>query len=462
RQAFASWAARQRQALDDGAARDLARQFAREYRDLEIGYNALDAEIRSKSPRYAALAKPRPLTLAQVQQSILDPDTMLLAFALGEARSYLWAVSKDRYSVHELPPGAEIGQVAQQVYARATARLALTGTPAERKQMAEENDFLFGEQAAHLSDVLFGPVAGDLAGKRLVVVADGPLQYVPFAALPEPGRAAAALPLIEGHEVVSLPSASALAVMRREAAGRAMPPGSVAVLGDPVFERDDPRLRAVLRALGQPAGPASAAARPPAGTSLRLARLAATRLEARAIVEAAGPERSLVRLGFDASRDTAMSPELDRYRVVHFATHGVLDNDNPGMSGIMLSLFDGRGRPQDGFLRLHDIYGMSLPAELVVLSACSTALGRQVDGEGLVGVVRGFMYAGAKRVVASLWKVDDEATGELMRRFYEGMFRKGLSPAAALREAQTGLRRQPRWQAPFYWAAFSLQGEWRP
>ncbi|MGE5198739.1 MAG: tetratricopeptide repeat protein, partial [Rhodospirillaceae bacterium] len=162
RQAFASWAARQRQALDDGAAPDLARQFAREYRDLEIGYNALDAEIRSRSPRYAALAKPRPLTLAQVQQSIVDRDTMLLVFALGETRSYLWAVSNDRYRVHELPPGAEIGQVAQQVYARATARLALTGTPAERKRMAEENDFLFGEQAAHLSDVLFGPVAGDL------------------------------------------------------------------------------------------------------------------------------------------------------------------------------------------------------------------------------------------------------------------------------------------------------------
>jgi CHAT domain-containing protein len=170
----------------------------------------------------------------------------------------------------------------------------------------------------------------------------------------------------------------------------------------------------------------------------------------------------LKRLDFAASRAAAMSPELGRYRVVHFATHGVFDNDSPGMSGIMLSLFDSRGRPQDGFLRVHDIYRLHLPADLVVLSACSTALGRNVSGEGLVGVVRGFMYAGAKRVVASLWKVDDEATGELMRRFYEGMLVNRLPAAAALREAQLGVWRQARWTSPYYWAAFSLQGEWRP
>jgi CHAT domain-containing protein len=236
----------------------------------------------------------------------------------------------------------------------------------------------------------------------------------------------------------------------------------VAVLGDPVFEPDDPRLRAALRAAGRAVEPASPGGRPRAASSLRLARLAATRVEANAVVAAAGAGLSVERLDFDASRDTAMSPELGRYRVVHFATHAVFDNDNPGLSGIMLSMFDGRGMPRDGFLRLHDIYGMSLPADLVVLSACSTALGKQVNGEGLVGVVRGFMHAGAKRVIASLWKVDDEATGELMRRFYEGMFEKGLAPAAALRDAQLALRRHPRWQAPFYWAAFSLQGEWSP
>jgi CHAT domain-containing protein len=156
-----------------------------------------------------------------------------------------------------------------------------------------------------------------------------------------------------------------------------------------------------------------------------------------------------------------MSPELAEYRVVHFATHGVLDNENPGLSGLILSLFDERGRPQDGFLRLHDIYSLNLPADLVVLSACDTALGKPLRGEGLMGLVRGFFYAGALRVVASLWKVDDEATGELMSRFYVEMLDEGRSPAAALRQAQLALWRDGRWQDPYYWAAFILQGEWQ-
>ena len=156
-----------------------------------------------------------------------------------------------------------------------------------------------------------------------------------------------------------------------------------------------------------------------------------------------------------------MSAALADYRIVHFATHGVLNNDDPGLSGVLLSMFDKQGRPQDGFLRLHDIYGLKLPAELVVLSACNTALGKPVKGEGLVGLVRGFMYAGAKRVVASYWKVDDEATGQLMARFYIELLKENRPPAAALRHAQLAMLDHDRWRPPFYWAAFALQGEWR-
>jgi CHAT domain-containing protein/tetratricopeptide (TPR) repeat protein len=466
RKEYAAWALRQRQALDGHEPADRLKRLADEYRSLETRHGALEAEMRSKSPRIAALTRPRPLTLQQVQQTVLDDRTLLLEYALGEDRSYLWAVWKTGYEVHELPSRSEISRDARQFYERLTARLTVTGTVQERRRQAEESDVRSRELAAGLSAMLLGPVAKAMAGKRLVIVADGALLYMPFAALPSPGGAADPVPLIVEHEVVNLPSASALAVLRRETAGRAPQAGTVAVLADPVFERDDPRLRAVLREAAAAEGrrPAPAGASPVTGVRVpfRLSRLAATKLEADAIISAAGTAPTLKRLGFDASRDAAMSPDLGKYRVVHFATHGVFDNDSPGMSGIMLSLFDDHGGPRDGVLRLHDIYGMALPAELVVLSACSTALGRHVTGEGLVGVVRGFMYAGAKRVVASLWKVDDDATGELMRRFYEGMFRKGLSPPAALREAQLGLWRQPRWQAPFYWAAFSLQGEWQP
>jgi CHAT domain-containing protein len=189
--------------------------------------------------------------------------------------------------------------------------------------------------------------------------------------------------------------------------------------------------------------------------------LVASRVEAEDIVSTAPEGMTLKSLGFDASRATAMSPELAEYRIVHFATHSVLNNEDPGLSGIVLSMFDKQGRPQDGFLRLHDIYGLKLPAELVVLSACNTALGKPVRGEGLVGMVRGFMYAGAKRVVASYWKVDDEATGQLMGRFYAELLKQNRTPAAALRQAQLAMLEHDRWRPPFYWAAFALQGEWR-
>jgi CHAT domain-containing protein len=169
----------------------------------------------------------------------------------------------------------------------------------------------------------------------------------------------------------------------------------------------------------------------------------------------------MMALDFRANRATATSSELGQYRIVHFATHGLLNSEHPELSGLVLSLVDEQGRPVDGFLRLHEVYNLRLPVELVVLSACQTGLGREVKGEGLVGLTRGFMYAGAARVAASLWKVDDAATMELMGRFYRGMLKEGLRPAAALRAAQLEMWRTKRWREPYYWAAFVLQGEWR-
>jgi CHAT domain-containing protein len=165
--------------------------------------------------------------------------------------------------------------------------------------------------------------------------------------------------------------------------------------------------------------------------------------------------------GFEASRQLVASGELGRYRIVHFATHGLINSEHPELSGLVLSLVDENGKPQDGFLRTHEIFNLQLPADLVVLSACQTALGKEIKGEGLVGLTRGFMYAGAERVVASLWQVDDQATSRLMRHFYRGMLKEGLRPAAALRAAQIEMSRSSRWSAPYYWAGFVIQGEWR-
>jgi CHAT domain-containing protein len=280
------------------------------------------------------------------------------------------------------------------------------------------------------------------------------------------------LPLVAEREIISLPSASVLAELRREAFGRKPAEKAVAVIADPVFEADDPRLKSVA-SKGRSGSLVSAAS--PA-TELRRAateagitrddtsgfpRLIATRREAAAILSAVPSSLSMRAFDFEASRVTAKSPELARYRFIHFATHGLLNAEHPELSGLILSLIDRDGHPVDGFLRLHEIYDLKLPAELVVLSACSTGLGKEVKGEGLVGLTRGFMYAGTPRVVASLWKVDDTATSELMANFYRGMLKNKLRPAAALRAAQIEMLKQPLWRSPYYWAAFVLQGEWK-
>jgi len=194
---------------------------------------------------------------------------------------------------------------------------------------------------------------------------------------------------------------------------------------------------------------------------VQVPRLFSSGEEADAIIKLAPWGTGLKAVGFEANRQRVLGQELSGYRVVHFATHGLINDQHPELSGIVLSLFDSEGRSQDGFLRLHDIYNLRLPADLVVLSACSTGLGKDIRGEGLIGLTRGFMYAGASGVIASLWKVDDVATAELMKRFYTAMLKDNLRPAAALRRAKMEMWRQKRWQAPFYWAAFELQGEWR-
>jgi CHAT domain-containing protein len=448
KRAFDDWAGRQGRL--GGAGGPEAAALAGEYRDLERRYDQLQAEIRSKSPRYAALAQPRPLRLREVQKEVLDADTLLLEYALGEERSYLWAISDKEETSYELAPRAEIESAARRAYERLTARLTVSGPSWDRRQRVEQADAEYWTEAARLSAMLLGPVAKRMAGKRILVVPDGALQYLPFAALPAPGAGSAPVPMVVEHEIVSLPSASVLALLRREAKARTPPVKAVAVLADPVFEADDPRRRAV-----------SGAGRTGEGGRPGYPRLAATRQEADTILALAPEGMTLRAVGFDASRATAMSPDLAQYRIVHFATHGIFDNENPGTSGILLSMFGERGQAQDGVLRLHDIYGLKLPAELVVLSACDTALGRPVRGEGLVGIVRGFMYAGARRVLASLWKVDDDATGEMMGRLYREMLERNRSPAAALRAAQLSMWRTDRWRPPFHWAAFVLQGEWR-
>jgi CHAT domain-containing protein len=198
-----------------------------------------------------------------------------------------------------------------------------------------------------------------------------------------------------------------------------------------------------------------------AGEGLYVPRLPGSRKEAEEIVAMGPAGEGKLALDFDANRALATSAELSRYRYVHFSTHGFLNSVHPELSGIVFSLVNERGEAEDGFLRAHEVFNLKLPAELVVLSACQTGIGKEVKGEGLVSLTRGFMYAGAPRVVVSLWSVSEMGTTELMVRFYREMLKEGKTPASALRAAQISLMKEKKWASPFYWAPFTLQGEWR-
>ncbi|HEY7543284.1 MAG TPA: CHAT domain-containing protein, partial [Blastocatellia bacterium] len=309
--------------------------------------------------------------------------------------------------------------------------------------------------------------AADIFGKkRWLIVSQGALQYIPFAALPVPETHT---PLIADHEIISLPSASALVALSRNTKDRKPAARKLMILADPVFSADDSRIRQTRVTAakgsgdsGSGAGSNSEVERSASESGFTgLRRLRFSRQEANAIAALAPAAERLEALDFSASQATATSSIISQYRIVHFATHGLINSLHPELSGIALSLVDERGQPQDGFLRLDEIYNLNLNADLVVLSACRTALGREIKGEGLVGLVRGFMYAGATRVVASLWSVDDRATAELMKRFYQKMLGKGLTPSAALRAAQLEMRREKGWEDPFFWSGFVFQGEWR-
>jgi CHAT domain-containing protein/Tfp pilus assembly protein PilF len=465
-----------------------AAAITKEIEDLIARHQAVQGEIRSSSPGYAALTQPELLNAKEIQL-LLDPDTLLLEYSLGAERSHAFAVSTKSMAAFDLPPRKQIEQTARRLYWLMTERNRniQDETEAQRSQRWQRADAAYNKAAYDLSRMILGPAATQLRGKRLLVVADGALHYIPFAALPDPTAAQTTnhpqqVPLAFNHEIVNLPSASVLAVLRQNEVRPHPAPKVVAVLADPVFTSADSRVRVNAasrvsiarrdkreRNEGALTSDLSATllTRSAAdvglshGGRLRLPRLLFSRREADAILAVTPDGLGLKAVDFDANRAMATSPELAQYRIVHFATHGLLDSQHPELSGLVLSLVDQQGRPQDGFLQLQDIYNMNLAADLVVLSACETGLGKEVDGEGLIGLTRGFMYAGATRVVSSLWKISDFATAKLMKAFYTAMEQKGKRPAEALREAQLSLAKDSRWSAPYYWAGFTIQGEWK-
>lgn len=442
------------QASERSRARSLRALLNKSDRNIQNQENQTQTPSTFSSEELSQLP---PLTTIQEQ---LSDDTVLLEYALGEERSYLWAVTATGISSYELPKRAEIERAARLFYDFLTV---------SDKRIRKTKTL---EAGLALSQIILKPVAEHLGQKRLLIVGDGILNYIPFSALPipQPRASSDTVPttlLLENHEIVNIPSASLLTILRQNAGKRVSPTKTLAVFADPVFDRRDERLNAKVTL-----GIEQSSSTPinnngtiqPLNTEGFYPRLLGTRREAEQIlslVSQSNPaSEQLNKFDFAASRQTATHLDLNPYRILHFATHGILDSQNPERSGIVLSGINEQGQLQRSLLSTPDIFNLKLNTDLVVLSGCRTGLGTEIKGEGLVGLTGGFMYAGSKRVVVSLWSVEDEATSELMKRFYQGIFTDKLPPTQALRQAQLSMLREPQY-LPYHWAAFSLQGEWR-
>ena len=463
----------------------------------------------------------QPLRVDGIQRWLLDEKTVLLEYALGDERNFLWMVTQTGVESHLLPKRAEIEAAAQRIYKLVTVRNHSRGP--RRRETVAQSDAQFQVAARELSRMLLAPVATKLTGKRLLIVPQGVLQFVPFAALPvpetgrrgdgetrrrgdgetgrrgdgatgrrregatgrlgdgemernsdadslhrpvapSPRRPVSYTPLIAEHEVVVAPSASSLAAIRRQTATRPPAERGLIVFADPVFSAADDRVRQLARQRSTPPQegepPFGAVAGANAVILPNLNRLSATAWEAQRIASLAGDSR-VVR-DFAANLDVATDPTLGKYRFIHFATHAVINPRNFDLSAIVLSQVNEQGRPRNGLLSAQDVRHLRFPAELVVLSACHTGLGKDARGEGLLSLTRGFLSAGAARVLVSLWAVEDQATAEMMSRFYRRMLGpERMTPAAALRATQEEMWREGRWGAPYYWGGFVLQGDWR-
>jgi CHAT domain-containing protein/tetratricopeptide (TPR) repeat protein len=394
----------------------------------------LAAEIhRRRLP--AAPPPPRlPPSLTEQRRRLLDGGTLLLEYAFGSPHSTLWLVSPDAVQSFELPGREALEPLFQAAHAELSGGVRSGALPA----------------LSRLSQALLGPVARQIAGKRLLIAADGAQQALPFAVLPDPAHPGE--PLLVRHEVVSIPSLAVLAELRDREESRPPAPLPLALLADPVFDASDGRL---------PKGRLAATPEPREPQDLFLPRLPRSRREAAAIAALLPPGEAFVALDTAASRELVTGGRLARFRTLHIATHGLLRQDHPELSALVLSRFDQEGKPRDGYLRVPDVEALSLPADLVVLSACETALGRETAGEGMEGLPQAFFTAGASRVLVSLWQVEESSTEALMEAFYRRLLRDHLPAARALREAQLAIRAQPQWSDPRFWAGFVLEGDWR-
>ncbi len=414
---------------------------------LREKHQQLTQQLQKQNPHYDQIKETANLSIPQVQGLIVeDNETMLLEYFLGKKASYVWAITRNDARVYELPNADVITDEVRVIY------------DLLEKKPDENTQTRLNQAGGDLAKMILTPLVNQSNIKRVIVVADGALNYIPFQSLPAPSGE----PLVANYEIVNAPSASVLGQLREEKQQRLANTKVLAAFGDPVFRSNYAQFNNSVSST------VLAAAAKERGVEVdadsvdpdKIQPLVYSKEELNYLNEIAG-QGALVARGFDASRALLERTDFSRYAILHFATHGLFDPKNSKKLGFYLSMVNEAGKDEDGFITMQDVYNLRVPVSLVVLSACRTGLGEDVRGEGLIGLTRGFMHAGASSVVASLWKVDDEATAELMKYFYTNMLKKGMRPAAALREAQNTLRQSPQWSSPHYWAGFTLQGEFK-
>lgn len=405
---------------------------------------------RRNDPKFASLNQIKDFSFADVQKT-LSEDSAMLEFSVGEDQTFLWLIKKDSVKLFYLPKREKINKISLEYY-----NLLIDKN--------SSNTAIY-EKSKDLSRLLLSPLKNEISNlKTLIVVPDASLQIIPFSTLALDANAEFQ-PLIKNFEIVVFPSFSSFAYMR-QTKSKQKPQNEklLAILADPIFQFDDERISVkskVAASMTENAAGAEKLAEVLRDFGIdKLSRLPFTNFEAKEIQKFA-PKETILALGENASRQRFLNGDFENYKILHFATHGFLNQKNPDLSGLVLSLYDKQRHAQNGFLRVIDLYSVHLNANLVVLSACQTGLGKDVEGEGIVGLTHGFMLAGASRVVSSLWKVEEAATAELMKRFYREMLVNKQTPASALRIAQNELRQIPRFKNPRYWAGFTLTGDWQ-
>lgn len=425
---------------------------------LERSGDVLEALARARNRRYAAVVDARPMSIARVRQRLLDAHTAILEYWIGAKRGEAWLVRDSGLSVLSMPPERVLARQVKALRDAITARTRSVAGESVAGRLARVD--AADAQASRLAGVLGSeilPDARSLRGIRtLYVVADGPLFGVPFAALRPRGGTRA---LVFGLAVVREPSISVLSALARNSPRPPARPASVAVFADPVYTRNDPRFGALIAQTDTSADSAENVVRwAPEQHIEDLPRLIGAREEARAI-RRLSEDHAEVRTGFAATVRAVRSTNWRHFAVAEFAVHTLLDAKQPQFSGLVLTLYHRDGRREQGVLWLRDIYSLDIPVGLVVLSSCRTLEGRDVPGEGLVGLYRAFLMAGAHAVLGSLWAVQDRPTGRFMTVFYRNLLRRGLSGARALRAAQLSFARSRRYSAAYYWAGFSIEGQ---